>query len=153
MRRYSDQELAKAVQRCRSVRAVLGELGVVPAGGNYDVVKKRIRELSLDTSHFTGQGYLRNKTHCYRTRPLAQLLVTGQPVQTYKLKTRLLREGLKEHRCESCGLAEWLGATIPLELHHRDGDRSNNDALNLQLLCPNCHALTGNYRGKKKKKV
>jgi hypothetical protein len=38
-------------------------------------------------------------------------------------------------------------------LHHCDGDRSNDLLSNLRLLCPNCQALTGNYRGKKKKKV
>src|SRR5262249_22609440 len=129
------------------------ELGLVPAGGNYECVKKRIRALSLDTSHFTGQGHLRNKTHSYRTRPLSQVLVRGRLEQTCKLKNRLLREELKPHRCEKCGLTDWLGSPIPLELHHRDGDRSNNTLPNLQLLCPNCHALTGNYRGKKKKKV
>ena len=38
-----------------------------------------------------------------------------------------------------------------LEVHHRDGDRTNNALANIELLCPNCHALTGNYRGRKKK--
>jgi len=44
-----------------------------------------------------------------------------------------------------------LGGLIPLELHHRDGDRTNNSLANIELLCPNCHALTDNYRGGKKK--
>jgi hypothetical protein len=38
-----------------------------------------------------------------------------------------------------------------LELHHKDGDRTNNILSNIELLCPNCHALTDNYRGSKKK--
>ena len=37
---------------------------------------------------------------------------------------------------------------IPLELHHKDGNRYNNQLDNLMLLCPNCHALTENYRAK-----
>ena len=37
-----------------------------------------------------------------------------------------------------------------LELHHIDGNHSNNELSNLTLLCPNCHALTDNYRGKNK---
>lgn len=38
---------------------------------------------------------------------------------------------------------------IKLELHHLDGDRTNNDKLNLQLLCPNCHSFTDGFRKKK----
>lgn len=41
-----------------------------------------------------------------------------------------------------------MGHEIPLEVHHVDGDRLNNELSNLQLLCPNCHAQTDNYCGK-----
>lgn len=53
------------------------------------------------------------------------------------------------YRCEKCG-CNWInpysGQTI-LEIHHIDGDRTNNLENNLQVLCPNCHAMTKNYRG------
>lgn len=55
---------------------------------------------------------------------------------------------LRGYKCECCGLEQWQDKPIPLELHHIDGDRYNNELDNLQLLCPNCHALTSNYRGK-----
>ena len=42
-----------------------------------------------------------------------------------------------------------MGKEIPLEVHHVDGDRLNNELTNLQLLCPNCHAQTDNYCGRK----
>lgn len=45
-------------------------------------------------------------------------------------------------------LSEWMGKPIPLELHHKDGNHYNNDLSNLEILCPNCHAQTDNYRGK-----
>lgn len=35
---------------------VLRELGLKPAGSNYDTVKRKIKELKLDTSHMTGQA-------------------------------------------------------------------------------------------------
>jgi hypothetical protein len=35
-------------------------------------------------------------------------------------------------------------------LHHKDGDNTNNEISNLSYLCPNCHAMTDNYRGKNK---
>jgi hypothetical protein len=68
--------------------------------------------------------------------------------QTFKLKNRLLQEGYKEHKCECCGLSVWNGLPISLELHHKDGNRTNHKFENLQLLCPNCHAQTETYRAK-----
>ena len=61
------------------------------------------------------------------------------------------KEKIKERKCESCGLTEWKGEEIPLELHHIDGNHFNNDLDNLQLLCPNCHSLTDTYCGRKNK--
>jgi 5-methylcytosine-specific restriction endonuclease McrA len=43
-----------------------------------------------------------------------------------------------------------LGNPIPLELEHKDGNCTNHNIENLELLCPNCHALTDTYRGKNK---
>lgn len=70
------------------------------------------------------------------------------PFETHKLKLRLLEEGYKQYICEKCKNTEWLGNKIPLELHHIDGNTKNNSLDNLELLCPNCHALTDNYRSK-----
>ena len=151
MRRYTDKQVQEAVRNCYSIRAVLDQLGLAPAGGNYEMIKKCIRELNLNTSHFTGQGHLRGKTHAYHTRPLKDVLVHAKLENMWRLRNRLLKEMLKEHRCECCGRTKWLGMRIPLEVHHKDGDRTNNTLQNIELLCPNCHALTDNYRGKKKK--
>ncbi len=64
------------------------------------------------------------------------------------LKFRLIKEGLKEHKCEKCKKTRWLNQRIPIELHHIDGDNTNNLLENLQILCPNCHALTDNFTSK-----
>ncbi|EBQ4063355.1 hypothetical protein BA096_01170 [Salmonella enterica] len=71
-------------------------------------------------------------------------------ISSAKLKAKLFREKLKIEQCEGCKLSKWLGKPIPLELHHLDGDRFNNELTNLQILCPNCHALTDNYSGRNK---
>jgi hypothetical protein len=150
-KKYTDKQLEEAVKTSHSIRAVLKKIGLTPAGENYESIKKRIRKLDLDTSHFLGQAILRGKTHTYGTRPLEEVLVHKKLENTWKLKNRLLREGIKKHQCERCQITEWLGEPIPLELHHKDGDRTNNTLQNIELLCPNCHALTDNYRGSKKK--
>lgn len=57
-----------------------------------------------------------------------------------------------EHKCELCGWGEvnpYTG-TIPLEIHHIDGDYTNNCESNLQVLCPNCHSLTETHKSHNK---
>ena len=73
-------------------------------------------------------------------------------INTNKIRKKLLRDGFKKHICEQCGNTEWMNQPIPLEVHHIDGNKNNNELSNLQLLCPNCHALTPTYRGKNIKK-
>lgn len=60
---------------------------------------------------------------------------------------RYLREKYNNQCCK-CGWHEINPTTgkVPLEVHHKDGDHTNNDEDNLELLCPNCHALTPTYR-------
>ncbi len=74
-------------------------------------------------------------------------------ISSHKLKLKLLKDGIKEHKCELCGNTMWLGKKIPLELHHIDGNHYNNSLSNLKLLCPNCHALEDNNSGAANKKV
>jgi hypothetical protein len=150
-RKYNKDELTSAVAGSFSIRETLIKLGIKPSGGNYLTIKRAVAFLEIDSSHFTGMGHLKGKTHAYNTRPLNEVLVYGKYENTYRLKNRLIREKLKEGKCESCLMSSWQGVSIPLELHHKDGDRKNNQIFNLELLCPNCHALTDNYRGKNKK--
>lgn len=83
-----------------------------------------------------------------REMPLLEYLANSKDIQNNKVRKKLLDEGYKEYKCESCGLTTWLDQPIPLELHHIDGNHYNNSLDNFQLLCPNCHAFTSSYRGK-----
>ena len=70
----------------------------------------------VDTSHFTGQGHMKGKRNTSQLKPLNQILIKNFNYHSNKLRKRLLAEGIKEHKCECCGLTEWLGEPIPLEL-------------------------------------
>lgn len=48
-------------------------------------------------------------------------------------------------KCEQCGITQWLGQPINLEVHHIDFNHQNNNEENLILLCPNCHSYTENH--------
>jgi len=58
----------------------------------------------------------------------------------------------QEGKCNSCGIHEWLGKTITLEIDHKDGEKQNNTRENLEGLCPNCHSQTKTWRGRNKAK-
>lgn len=62
-----------------------------------------------------------------------------------------LKRYLFEKFQEECCLCGWnkkhpITNKTPLEVNHIDGNALNNDESNLQLLCPNCHSLTDNFR-------
>lgn len=78
-----------------------------------------------------------------------EYLGTNKQIKSSELKYKLLRDGLKDYKCEKCGLSMWLNEEIPLELHHIDGNHYNNSLENLIILCPNCHALEENRQTKK----
>jgi hypothetical protein len=150
MVQYTEEELKIAIATSYSYRQVLLKIGLKPAGGNYDSLKKRIATLELDVSHFTHQGWSKDQKLGSR-RDISDHLTNKYPIQSYKLKLKLLRAGIKQHCCEGCGLTEWLGKPIPLELDHINGNNQDNSLRNLRLLCPNCHCFTPTYRGKKKR--
>jgi predicted nucleic acid-binding Zn ribbon protein len=58
-----------------------------------------------------------------------------------------------DHKCPKCGWKEVNPVTnkVPLEINHIDGDSTNNRPENLEVLCPNCHSLTPNFRALNKK--
>lgn len=145
--KYTEVELKKAVSTCTSYRQVLMALGVKPAGGNYSTLRKAIKYFNLNTSHMLHQRSNKGKTFGPR-QDLQVYLSNEKPIQSNKLRKRLLREGLLKHQCSMCSLTDWLGVQIPLELDHIDGNNMNNNFENLRLLCPNCHAMTPTYRGR-----
>ena len=147
LRKYDQSQLREAIKNSTSLRQVLEVLGVAPYGGNYEVLRRAIRHFGLDTSHFTGQSWNKGKTVGPK-QPLQRFLNNEIRIDSFKLKKRLLAEGILLPLCSSCGRSEWLTQPIPLELDHINGNHSDNRLPNLRLLCPNCHALTPTYRGR-----
>lgn len=137
----------EVVKDCKTIADFCRKVGWQPRGANYQVFHKYVYEYGLDISHFTNKN---TDIHDFLTEKSDKYLHEGSfKITTNRLLKKLLDEGKKEHQCECCGNKEWNNKPIPLELHHINGIHSDNRLENLMVLCPNCHAQTDNYRGKK----
>jgi hypothetical protein len=206
VRRWSDEDLARAVASARSLAQTFRLLGLHVGGSQWQLVRRRILDLGLPTDHWTSPLQVRQPrvtqdearsvlgevdlpaltaTHpsraavlravglpvtqaSYRAiaealsqqdleldgrgrggiprRPLEEILVVDSDwTDTSTLRERLIEAGLKERRCERCGIAAWQGQPAPLQLDHVNGDRTDNRRENLRILCANCHALTDTW--------
>lgn len=138
--KFSEEELANIVKESRSYRSLAEKLGYSPnSGSGSKAVKTMLEKYQFDISHFTGQGWNKNNYDYLKFRK-------GSVVKSANAIDAIV--ALRGHKCEVCGLSEWREIPITLEVHHIDGDHLNNELDNLQLLCPNCHSQTDNWRGK-----
>lgn len=109
----------------------------------------------LKKAHAEGRAWTfddkhRQKSHISHRRKL----VEEKPFEDlgHILRKKIVMEE-QEYKCSHCGLTEWMGLRITLELDHIDGNNKNNVRSNLRCLCPNCHSITdtwkiGQHRGK-----
>ena len=145
--KFSVEELSDFCATSESYRELAQKIGYSPDGGSaIKAIKEMIEKYQLDISHFKGQGHTKNLNK-YRT-PTEAYLNNEVQITSHKLRKRLLSEGIFEYKCNCCGLEKWLEQPIPLELHHKDGNKNNNNLENLELRCPNCHYFTETYKTK-----
>lgn len=145
---YTKEELEIAIAKSTSRNQVLRALNLLT--GSFVALDKAIKEFNIDISHFKKEDGTSRYKLGFRT-DISIYLTNKVKITSYELKNRLIKENIFPHKCSSCGLSEWLGGKIPIELDHINGDRYDNSIENLRILCPNCHALTDTYCGKNRK--
>jgi len=149
--KFNDEQFINAIKLSTSYRQVILTLNMNPkGGGNYDTIKTRIKNLNIDISHFNGKIWNKGKKFPYK-KSIIEYLHLNSSIQSFKLKNRLIKEGILIHQCSICLGIKWNNELIPIELDHINGVHSDNRLENLRILCPNCHAQTANYCGKNKK--
>lgn len=149
MKKFNREELENIVKESESYAGVMRALNI-SGGGNHKTVKKAIEEFGIDTSHFTGQRW--NQGKAYSMVLIQDYLDNKVTIKPGRLKDLLVQFGYKDYQCEICGTINWQDEPITLELHHINGDSDDNTLSNLQILCPNCHSQTINYRSRNSKK-
>ncbi len=142
VKRYTVELLAPLVAEVSTFSELCRKLGIQPSTGAQSHLSKRVRELGIDTTHFKRSHPRGNG----KVLPIETWLVQNSTMKSHSLRLRLIQAGIKESKCESCNLSEWMGETIPLELDHINSDHWDCRIENLQILCPNCHALTTRRR-------
>jgi hypothetical protein len=154
-RKYTQEEFVRAWLSSKTIGEVTKKLGCNHSGGGYVVLRAAARQLDLPTDGMIGYGLNAGPGYNHiKFIPLSEILVENSTYPNIaRLKIRLLREGLLEAKCygEECGIVEWKGKPISLQLHHISGDNLNHRIENLRLLCPNCHSQTATFAGKNKR--
>jgi 5-methylcytosine-specific restriction endonuclease McrA len=142
-----EQMVRDASESAPTASAAAANLGV-----KIDTYRKYAKKYGCYKTNQSGKGLKYPSKGDHTRFSLEDILAGKQPqYSTNKLKLRLYKEGLKEPKCEECGIEEWQGKPITMHLDHIDGNSKNHKLDNLRVLCPNCHSQTDTYCGRNKK--
>lgn len=108
-------------------------------GCKQETLNKYLKMMEIDYKGQQNKKGQQKGSNVYR--PASYYFDNQHSINSHKLKEKLFKDGLKERKCELCGVSEWYGVELPLELHHKNNNHNDNSFENLQILCPNCHSI------------
>lgn len=162
----NQKEIIKAIKENNTYSSILKSLNCHDNTNNRNKLKEFIKINNLDISHLiikqNSESYYKNPKRCkycnntcmaeYKRKEYIKRWKAGQEsgikgTNDIAAPVRIYLKSKYNNSCQKCGwnqINKFTGL-VPLQIHHIDGDCLNNKEDNLQLLCPNCHALTENY--------
>lgn len=142
----TDEQFANLIKNSTNISEVLFKLGYTVKGNSwgFSQVRRRMEELGLNPIDFKGKSVmLQNNERNMLTEK--DLLKENCNHNRNRLRSFILKYKLLPYKCEICGVTEWNGKTLSLELDHINGINNDNRIENLRFLCPNCHSQTTTY--------
>lgn len=137
------------VKQSKSFSEVLRALGYTCTnGGGYKTLKKRVKELNIDTSHMT---HLPKFPHGFKRFYSDEEIFCENSTYSKSPRKRVIKDNLIPYKCAICGnTGIWMGKPLTLTLDHVNGNHNDNRLSNLRFLCPNCDSQQPTYAGKNK---
>lgn len=150
--KLTDQEFIDLVKSSLNTSEVLFKLGYSTVGNSwgYSQIKQRMKKLNLTGKDFRGKSVTVEKLEQSAVNSEELFCENSKHLRNI-LRNRIIKDNLIPYRCAICGITEWQGKNLSLELDHINGINNDNRLDNLRFLCPNCHSQTVTYGSKNKK--
>lgn len=144
-----NEEFIILIKKSKSFSEVLRVLGYTSTnGGGYKTLKKRISELSIDTSHMT---HTPEFPHGFKKLYLDEEVFCENSKYRKSPRKRIIKDKLIPYKCAVCGnTGVWMNKPLTLTLDHINGNHKDNRLDNLRFICPNCDSQQSTYAGKNK---
>lgn len=127
------EEILKWISEHQSKAYICKQLNCKP-----ETLNSYLLKMGIDYAGNQGSKGLIRENSNYKT---VEEYLKNNNIKSSILRDKLIKEKYKEYQCEICKNIKWMDELIPLELHHKNGKHYDNNLNNLQILCPNCHAL------------
>lgn len=114
---------------------------------NSEGVKRAHQSDTNNCRGFTDAARIKSR-EVILAKAIKNAFVEESTVSNEFIKKKLVSQYGVEEKCDVCGIMDWLGKSLCLELDHINGVSHDNRPQNLRFLCPNCHTQSDTFRGR-----